>query len=56
MSEDQNTIRFEGKVESADHLGLSRAIQIDHQVTAGDEIEIREGRIANDVLNGEVYG
>src|SRR5262245_18845258 len=54
-AEEQEAARPERKVERLDQPLLDRAIQINEQVAAGDEIEVRERRIADHVVMREQH-
>ena len=42
-------------MERLDQTILDRAIQVDQEIPAGDQIEMRERRIANHVVTGEQH-
>src|SRR5215213_7465395 len=44
---------FQGVVKGWQHFLLQTRLEIDHHVSATDEIHAREGRIADDILPGE---
>ncbi len=52
-AQQQESTRVERVVESGEHLLLQAWREIDEQVTATDEVHMRERRVAGDVLPSE---
>ncbi len=46
-------LRIQGVVEDADHIPLRLALQVDQQVAAGDEVQVRERRILQQIVRRE---
>ncbi len=53
VSEHENALRTQGVMEDRHDPLLQEGLQIDQQVAAADEIQVREGRIGRDVLARE---
>ena len=52
-AEEEDPARPQAVVEHGDELALQLQIQIDHQVAAAHQVELREGGVADHVLDGE---
>src|SRR5215471_20715227 len=52
-AEKNKAARIEGIMEGAAHLLLQFAIEIDQHVAAGDQIDMRERRILEQIVDGE---
>ncbi len=52
-SEQQESSGPERVVKDREHVALCGVIQIDEQIAATDQVEVREGRIPGDVMTGE---
>ncbi|MNV12963.1 hypothetical protein D3C71_1035900 [compost metagenome] len=54
-AQEQVAARLEGKVEHLQHVLLYVTIQVDQQVAATDQVQLRKGRVAQDVVDGEQH-
>jgi hypothetical protein len=52
-AEEQHAARLQGVVEDPQHAVLQRPRKVDQQVAAADQVEVRERRVAADLLAGE---
>ena len=55
-AEQQEAVRIEGMVEDREDALLQPRLEIDEQVAAGEQVQVEEGRIGQDVVPGENAG
>src|SRR6185437_10322710 len=52
-AEDQNTALAEGKIKQQEDLLLGFRAQVNEEIATGDQVEARERRIGQDIVNGK---